>query len=251
MKRIAICLATYNGQEFIQEQVRSIIPQLNPGDCLFCSDDGSTDQTVNIMSIYDEIKIVNLKRCGGVVKNFNLLLNYVWKSEDKFDYVVLCDQDDVWLPNRLEIIRASLQHVDCVQLNGLVVDKNLDTKISTIFELYPPSAGVLLNLIKNSHIGCCLAFRSELLDVALPLPRYTPWHDWYIGLIAQMFFRVGQSSLITIHYRRHSNNASPTGSISHHSLWKKFGQRVLMINCLLIALYRRLKLYLQGKGGFL
>jgi hypothetical protein len=154
----------------------------------------------------------------------------------------------VWLPNRLEKVRAHLEHVDCVQLNGLVVDQNLDTKNLTIFELYPPIDGVLPNLIKNSHIGCCLAFRSELLDIALPLPRFTPWHDWYIGLIAQMFFRVGKSSAITLFYRRHSNNASPTGCISHNSLLKMLYLRVLMINCLFIALFRRLKLNLWGKG---
>jgi glycosyltransferase involved in cell wall biosynthesis len=70
VKRIAICLATYNGQDFIKEQVKSIIPQLNSGDRIFCSDDGSADQTLKIMSAYDEIKIINYRII--IIKNMRI-----------------------------------------------------------------------------------------------------------------------------------------------------------------------------------
>lgn len=238
MKKIAICLAGFNGGNYIKNQIDSIINQLNSGDCIFFSDDGSTDKTLEIVSSYEQVKIINTLRVGGVVENFNRLLSYVFYCAPKYDYIVLCDQDDVWLPNRLEEVRATLNVFDCMHLNGIVVDENLHSKNSTIFDLYPPKIGVIENLIKNSYIGCCMAFRIELLKLALPIPKLTPWHDWYIGLIAEMYYSVGQSSVISMCYRRHASNASSTGSLSKNSLYSKILMRVLMTYSILMVMIR-------------
>lgn len=238
MTHIAVCLASYQGAAYIREQIRSIVDQLLPGDKIYLSDDGSCDGTVALAtSLSEDVIVVATSRVGGVVPNFERALAAAY--ENGAEQFVLCDQDDVWLPERLSQIRRELAKADLVLLNGLLVDAQLVPLGVTIAEAIGVRRGFWRNLCKNSYIGCCMAFRRDLLDLALPFYQGIQWHDWYLGLLAERYFVVSRVQDPTMYYRRHGANHSPTGEKSRYSLGKKIEMRVTMLRAVLSASRRR------------
>lgn len=232
---VSVCLATFNGEMFVIEQVKSILSQLQDGDEIVVSDDGSQDRTLSLIgSLSTKIRIVAVDRIGGVVPNFERAI-----STAKGDILVLCDQDDVWLPGRIELIRDALTRADLVVLNGQVVDVNLVPRGITVFESVNMRVGFVSNFIKNSFIGCCMAFRRDLRDRIIPFPKGVPWHDWYIGLVAELVGKVERSDVVTLLYRRHGANFSQTGEKSDHTLMQKIAMRWFVLRAVIIAVCRR------------
>lgn len=233
---LSVCIATFNGSKFIDELLLSVIDQLNDGDEIVLADDGSTDDTMaKVLRFRHRIKVVSTKRIGGVVANFERVIEAA-----SGDGLVLCDQDDVWLPGRLALIRQSLLRSDLVILNGQIVDENLVSLGKSIFEALGTRAGFWTNLLKNnSFVGCCMAFRRELKDRTLPFPKGVPWHDWYIGLVAECTGRVERIDTITMLYRRHGSNFSATGEKSRYSLLRKLIIRFAVLRSVLISILIR------------
>ena len=232
---ISVCMATYNGAVFIREQLNSILSQLLPGDEIVIADDGSTDDTLDILrSFPGPIRVVAESRVGGVVKNFERVI-----ASATGEALVLCDQDDVWLPGRLDHFREKLKLNDLVILNGELIDLNGAILSKSVFDLVEVKAGFLANLYKNSFIGCCMGFRAELRENLLPFPANLPWHDWYIGLFAELARKkVYRSKEISFYYRRHGYNASSTGGSSRNSFIKKLNMRLSVLCALALVLYR-------------
>lgn len=240
MSGIAVCLASYQGAQYIAEQVRSIVAQLQMGDKIYLSDDGSSDETIAIAtSLSSDVIVVGTSRIGGVVPNFERALSAAYVSGAS--QFVLCDQDDVWLPGRLAQVRNELAKVDLTLLNGFVVDGNLCPMGRTISEATGGRTGFWRNFGKNSYIGCCMAFRRSLLDIALPFPKGIQWHDWFLGLLAERFFRISRVQEPTMFYRRHGANHSATGEKSHYSFKQKIAMRIMMLRAIRIASARRSK----------
>lgn len=238
MTTIAVCLASYCGAQFIAEQIGSILPQLLPGDKIYLSDDGSSDATVAIAkSMSSDVVVVGITRVGGVVPNFERALAAAHAAG--FALFVLCDQDDVWLPGHLIHVRSALADADLTQLNGLVVDGDLIPTGRTIADITPLRVGFWPNLGKSSYIGCCMAFRRSVLDMALPFPKGIQWHDWYLALLAEKFLVVSRVQASTMYYRRHGANHSTTGEKSRYSLRKKIAIRIAMLRAVFIAAGRR------------
>lgn len=235
MMRLSICLATYNGAKFVNEQLSSIFSQLSDVDEVVFADDGSSDDTVaRVLSFGRQVRVVSTDRVGGVVANFERVL-----AAAEGDGLVLCDQDDVWLPGRLDLIRERLARSHLVILNGRIVDEDLVSRGQTIFDVLGIRSGFFPNLIKNSFIGCCMAFRRELLNRILPFPVGVPWHDWYIGLVSECTGRVERVDTVTMLYRRHGANSSPTGDKSSYSLLRKLLMRLAVSRAVLIAVLFR------------
>lgn len=233
--RLSVCIATFNGAMFIAEQLESVVAQLNPGDEIVVADDGSSDGTVAELAAFSPwVRVVSIERVGGVVKNFERVI-----SAALGDVIVLCDQDDIWLPGRLKLIRQALIDNDLVVLNGEIVDAEAVRRGVTVFEVVGMKSGFLANLAKNSFIGCCMAFRRSLRDRILPFPSGVPWHDWYIGLVAEWIGRVERIDDITLLYRRHGGNFSPTGEKSRNTLWRKLAMRWAVLRAVVIAVARR------------
>ncbi len=245
--KVAVCMATYNGAKYLKEQVDSILSQLQEYDKLYISDDGSTDSTIDILKSYRELnpclQIVSDIRIGGIVPNFDRTLRAAFLNN--YDIYVLADQDDVWLPNKLSVIRKQLSDSDIILSNGLVVDSNLNYLGVSIYDANPPRMGALNNLIKNSYTGCCMAFKHKVLAVALPIPTFAPWHDWYIGLIGELFFNTSKINDLLIYYRRHGGNASPTSEGNGYSILRKIQIRMLMLIALIICIIRSLFIFLK------
>jgi glycosyltransferase involved in cell wall biosynthesis len=242
--RLTICLAAYNGEDYIREQIESITPQLEKGDEFLIADDGSTDKTLSIISEYKQyVSVVLEGRVGGVNKNYERLI-----LASKNDGIVLVDQDDVWLPNRLNLVRNGLNSSYLVMTNGLVVDENLKSTGQSLFEYVGRRKGFIRNFYKNTYVGCCLAFRKELVRQALPFQNRLCAHDWLIGLLGEIDGRVADINESTILYRRHAKNASTTGCKSNNSYGKKIYIRLIMLSNLITILTLR-SFNIQSNGS--
>lgn len=233
-QKISVCLATYNGERYLREQIDSVLVQLKPGDELLVSDDGSTDGTPQILASYgDRLRVVGAGRAGGVVRNFERVL-----SAARGEFVVLSDQDDVWLAGRIELIRDRLREVTLVMSNGEVVDADLRPTGQDVYQLVRFHSGFLRTFAATKYVGCCMAFRRELLEIALPFPSHILWHDWYLALIGELLFTRECNPHKTILFRRHANNASSTGQRSRSSLFEKARTRFWMARAVAVASLR-------------
>ena len=227
-------MATYNGEKYVAEQIGSILAQLKAGDELVVSDDGSTDGTTVVLRRFgDSLRLVGETRVGGVVPNFSRALEHA-----RGDFILLADQDDVWLPGRVDLFRAQLTRHDLILTNALVVDEDLKPTGTTLFDQTHPTLGFWRNLCRNSFVGCCMGFRRSLLMSALPIPRVTPWHDWLLGLIACLRGSAVQVDTPLLLYRRHGANVSLTGEASTNGIARKAKLRWMMLRALAICLLR-------------
>lgn len=226
---VSVCIASYNGEKYIEEQLRSILDSPRVDEVLV-SDDGSTDATVDIAaSIGDpRVRILAGPR-RGLIRNFESVI-----AQARGRYIFLADQDDVWLPGKVDACVSALAHVDLVVTDCRVVDEHLKVLKRSYFEARPPRKGLLGNLLVNSYLGCCMAFRREVADRALPFPAGTPMHDWWIGLVAAMFGSVRFIDEPLVLYRRHGTNASVTTERSRFPLSRRLGWRLGLVQQLVL-----------------
>lgn len=225
-------MATFNGAIFIHDQILSIIKQLGPDDELIISDNGSADNTIDIIQAFKDtrIKLLHCKQVG-VVKNFE---NALRMASGK--YIFLSDQDDIWMPRRVEVMSQGLIKSHLVMSNAIVTNAELnpDKNSCTLFQLIQPSRFFLKNIVKNSFTGCCMAFDRKVLSVALPFPPHLPMHDWWIGLVALGLGGVSFLDTPTLFYRRHGNNTSTLSMSSNYSLFYRFVMRLTILKSLLL-----------------
>lgn len=222
----SIAMATYNGEKYINEQIESILKNMNPDDELIISDDGSTDKTIDIIKKYQKKdKRIKLFKgpSKGVKQNF---ANAIKNTKGK--YIFLADQDDIWEKNKIETIDKLFKNNNYMVIthNALIVDEKLSPYNKTFFEFRNSKKGMIKNLYKNSYIGCCMAFRRDLIDKILPIPNNIEMHDQWIGFLGEEY---GESFFVNeclIKYRRHSNNAS---EMKHHPVLKMIKNRINLI----------------------
>ena len=223
--RASVCLAVFEGERFIKQQVDSIVSQLGPTDELIISDDNSTDATIEVLDRYRrDIRVKLLKNEGpsGVVRNFE---NALQRSQG--EYIFLADQDDVWHPEKINKMLEALQECDLAVSDCVVVDEELATISDSFFQLNHSGKGLMRNLFKNSYIGCCMALKRKVLEKSIPFPANIPMHDMWFGLVAERLFKVYFMPDKLVYYRRHDSNASVLQSRS--SLWKRLEIRLKVL----------------------
>lgn len=224
---ISVCMATYNGGKYIKEQIDSILFQLGEDDELIVSDDGSTDKTLDVLRSYNDsrIKIFKNNNRKGVVGNFENALN-----KAKGEYIFLSDQDDVWLNGKVDVCLDALKKSDLIVTDCIVTDDKLNVIESSFFRSRSSGAGFWKNLIKNSYLGACVAFRKELLKIVLPIPTNLPvYHDGWIASLADVTAKVTFVEFKGIYFRRHESNASFTAKKSRLSLYNKLRYRIVLL----------------------
>lgn len=224
--KISVCLATYNGEEFLKLQIESILRQLSTFDELLISDDGSTDNTVSIINNFndDRIKLFINSNKRGVAHNFeNALLNATG------DYILLSDQDDIWKDNKVEIIKKELEFADCILHNAELINSDGEFLDNNLFSIYRTRTGYFENLMRNTFVGCCMAFKKSLLKKILPIPRSITMHDMWIALISEKYSKTRLVNQSLIYYRRHNNNASTTSKKSQYSRIYQLKYRLVML----------------------
>lgn len=233
---ISVCIATYNGEKYIEEQLSSILVQLSENDEIVVSDDGSNDSTLTIIEKFADKRILVIKNNSkkGVNHNFENAL-----KNASGDFIFLSDQDDIWLPNKIEICLEELNNYDLVVSNCKVIDKDKNIIQESYFDVVKSGKGVLKNFYKSTYLGCCLAFKKEILDEILPLPvNLMLFHDWWFGFISELCYEVKFIDTPCMYYRRHSETNSNTLSKSHLSLYEKLEYRFQLLYYGLIRVYK-------------
>lgn len=201
---ISVCIATYNGEKYIQYQIKSILSQLNKDDELIISDDGSTDNTLSIIySFIDDRISVFENSFSSPIKNFEFLI-----KQSKGDFIFLSDQDDIWSDSKLdEFMKAFIKDKKTLLVISDLAKINSKGEIlSSTFFKKSFKSNMIFNLIKNNYIGCSLAFKKELKKYILPFPKGIGMHDWWIGLCAVIFSQVIYLDKQLTYYRIHGNN---------------------------------------------
>lgn len=233
---VSVCMATYNGAKYIRSQILSILSMLSEDDEIIVSDDGSTDNTIEILeSVGDpRIKIYHNSGHHGVNGNFeNSLRNAAG------DVIFLSDQDDIWMDGKVKKCITALDDSLCVVHNAIVMDGNLERIIGYFFADRNCKTGFWHNWWRNGYLGCAMAFKRELLNYVLPIPENMPfYHDIWIGSIAQITGSVKFLDFIGIKYRRHDKTTSVTSKGSY-----LLGRKILYrLAILFYVLRRRLKI---------
>lgn len=206
-KKISVAIAAYKGESFIGEQLVSVLSQLDFLDEVIVSDDlpgGETEKIVKEMAAKDR-RIKYIEGPGkGLIKNFENSIKHC-----SGDFIFLADQDDVWLPDKVKLVSDKLEAgADLVLHNAMVTDKKLTVRDTSFFKSHGAKTGYFNNLLKNSYMGCCMAFKKELSEKILPFPENLPMHDQWIGLIAEKTGKVCLVEKPLILYRRHGANVS-------------------------------------------
>jgi len=217
---INILLAAYNGENYITEQIHSILKQTYTNWILIIRDDGSSDRTIEIIKLFierypEKIKLIkdNLGNLG-VRQNFTKLLEY-----SDADYIMFSDQDDVWLPHKIEITLKKVKELEKIHGSEVplllhtdlkVTDRNLKVFSDSYwkYQKINPSKGKYLNrlLIQNTITGCTAMINKKLKDLAIPIPEASIMHDWWLALVSLAFGKIDFIRESTILYRQHGRN---------------------------------------------
>ncbi|MGL5050360.1 MAG: glycosyltransferase family 2 protein [Fusobacteriaceae bacterium] len=225
--RLSVCIATYNGEKYIKDQLDSILCQCGKDDEIILSDDNSTDKTLEIVRKYNDsrIKIYKNLKEKGYTSNFE---NALLKAKGK--YIFLSDQDDIWMKTKIEITLKNLENSDLVISDCQVVNENLEILEKSYFVLRGKRKGFIGMLYKTDYLGCCMAFNQKILKKGLPFPKNKKMcpHDLWLGSIGYLFFNVKKIDDKLILYRRHNNNAS-TGGIKGENILFKIKFRIYLL----------------------
>lgn len=229
--RISVAMASYNGVKYIGEQLDSILRQLEDGDEVVISDDGSTDGTLELIREYqkNDRRIRLIKGPGnGIKKNVE---NAVRNTRGS--YIFLADQDDIWMEGKTARVMKEFQKKNCaLVIHDAKVFQGENSEniiMDSFFQFRKSGPGVIKNIIKNSYIGCCMAFRSELKEIAVPIPQSIEMHDQWIGILSD--FRNGKSCFLKeplLLYRRHGENNS---AMTHYGIGKMIRNRIVFVYC--------------------
>lgn len=236
---VDVLIATCNGEKYVKEQIESILNQTYKNIKVIVSDDRSDDSTPEILKELaekDSRITLNLQQERlGVVGNFEFLLKQVQSK-----YYMLSDQDDFWLPEKIEKSVQKLEEdgSDFVFGDLEVVDRDLNT-------IYPSFGDFMLlnrkikkyigtyklNYLYNCVTGCTVLGKKEFIDKILPIPKISKYliHDHWMGLMMSIY---GKNSYIEekyIKYRQHGNNQVGTNKLSH-KFTKMDDVRELFIN---------------------
>lgn len=212
--RIEILMATYNGEKYIKEQIESLLNQTYINWSLLIRDDGSSDGTVKIIEDYEKKyseKIKILKDNKGSLRAKDNFLELLRNSKE--DYIMFCDQDDVWLPNKIEITLKKMLEIEdgptLIHTDLKVVDKSLNTIADSFWKfqnLNPNRKTHNYLIVQNNITGCTMMINRKLVNLSKgDFPNGT-MHDWIIGIIASLKGRIDYIVEPTILYRQHGKN---------------------------------------------
>ncbi|MBR5413789.1 MAG: glycosyltransferase family 2 protein [Fibrobacter sp.] len=205
-------MATYNGGKFIREQLESILSQLpSAGAEVVIADDGSTDETLSVAQSFGDsrIRVLPAEKHLGVIYNYERAL-----QASKGEIIFLADQDDIWLPGKVDRVLTALNEADLVIHDAWMLRPSDSswTRAGKLSDIRAYKGGIVANWWKNSFTGCCMAFRRSILNKALPFPKNLPMHDQWLGLAAEKNFKVKSIDEPLVEYRQHSSNATHIGN---------------------------------------
>ena len=250
---IEILLATYNGERFLPEQIESITSQSFKDYYILASDDNSSDCTFEILRSYEsvlgeKIKVVRSNTRSAKENFYNLL------DMADAEYIALCDQDDFWQSDRLKKSLKAVQRLErrygketpiLVHSDLEIVDENLNSQNKKMSELTGISEAIKYAkkeskylytisteksfsryLVENNITGNTVIINKALLDI-YKRPKVSFMHDWWLGMIAFTFGKVGYLNECLVKYRQHeSNELGAKNPLELHNIRKRNKQRI-------------------------
>lgn len=217
---IAILMATYNGERYIEKQIDSLLKQTVQDFVLYAHDDCSTDRTYSILQSYARrypdkiVAICNEQNTGSARCNFmRMMVKY------KQDYIMLCDQDDVWIPDKIALTLERMTRMEqeygtecpiLVHTDLTITDEFLTPSLKSFqYALNANYKRTQLNgaLIQNIVTGCTAMYNLALSKKIKALPEYYIMHDWWLMLLASAFGHMDYINKQTVLYRQHEQNA--------------------------------------------
>lgn len=240
---LSIAMCTYNGERYLPEQLESIWEQTVPVDELVVVDDGSTDSTMEILQAevlaHPCMRVVQNSTSRGACRNFEYAISLCTG-----DYIACADQDDVWLPDKLERLLQALQNVERERgtAEPILVHSDLrvvDSALHTISDSFMASQHLLpiptecewqILAVSNYVTGCAMMFNRALRDIALPFGEHAIMHDYYLALLAALAGTIRYVDRPTILYRQHGHNTIGAQGNRLFSQLSKLIRRKTMIN---------------------
>ena len=210
----SICIATFNGSKYIAKQLDSVIEQLGEDDEIIIVDDYSADNTLEILTTYSDVRIKLYQNEKNLrhVKTFERAI-----SLSSNELVFLCDQDDIWEVDRLEIFESYFlqypqvmlvsSNFNCINDEGEVIENHL-RKVNSIDSFLYRKNIIAIFAGKIGYFGCAMAFRKELISTILPIPEYVEAHDLWIAMAANYMKANLHINEKTLYHRIHQNNTS-------------------------------------------
>ena len=238
--RVSVCMATYKGEAFVREQLESILAQFGADDEVVVVDDASPDGTASVVeSIGDpRVRLVKATINKGYVRTFEQAVGL-----SKGEFIFLSDQDDIWIPGRLErMLKALSTH--------LVVASNFDMHGAAPRPWIPRLrssdsghhlanlAGILVGY--RAYYGCGMAFRREAMGYFTPVPGYVrESHDLWLAICGNVAGSIAHLDESTIYRRLHDENQTPAG---FRSLPKIITARLMLLRLMAEAAARKRRL---------
>jgi len=219
MAAIDIILATFNGEKYIIQLIESIMSQTYRDFILIVRDDGSTDNTITILKNYANryqgkiIIIESNHQTYGVCQNFAFLLNL-----STADYIMFCDQDDVWLPSKIKDTFETMKKMESqypnmpvlVHTDLTVVDDQLNIITNSMWTHQNVDLSIEQNVYKiamhNVVTGCSIMINKLAKQCAMPIPSEALMHDWWIAINTCKYGKICHIPKSTVLYRQHLNN---------------------------------------------
>jgi rhamnosyltransferase len=218
--KVLVILASYNGVKYIEEQIDSIFAQEGVHVTLKIFDDGSKDGTVNLVSSWkkhEEVQLTQNQIPTGSAAAANNFFNALQSFEDffleRFDYIAFADQDDIWLPNKLQVASQNLEsHKSDLYMSNLILWEEKTNKKSIINRAY--SQKKYDYLFEGGSAGCTYVFSSAFgvnLKKMLKKTNYLDWkyfsHDWFTYFFARLNnYNIVIDENAYIIYRIHDTN---------------------------------------------
>jgi glycosyltransferase involved in cell wall biosynthesis len=218
--KIVVLMSTFNGERFVVEQLKSIVDQLPSEAQVLIRDDGSTDATVKLIEQFDDRRVTLI--CGeniGFCKSFFALID---ATPADAEIVFLSDQDDVWLPNKVDRVCGFLREKKLVPAaycgRMQLVDSEL--RLLGFSPKYKRGASFECALAENIMSGCASAFNRAALAVISKHGdlRLIHFHDWWVYLVVSAFGEVFVDDVPTIMYRQHGKNVIGMGAGLHRAV---------------------------------
>ena len=211
MTRVCVLLSTFNGEKYIKEQLCSLLEQEDVDITILIRDDGSKDNTIQIINQIKDNRIYLYS--GDNIGPANSFMDLIYKSPEA-DYYAFCDQDDIWMPNKLQAAIheiEKIENVECKRMfyfsNVLIADANLDNVTKS--DICQDFINIKQRLLHNCAIGCTSVFNKNLRNKVKEYnPNYIFMHDWWVYLVClatngEIIF----DSNAYVYYRQHDNNA--------------------------------------------
>lgn len=217
---VQILLATFNGARFLEQQLDSLLNQTYSDWCILARDDGSTDSTLDILKAFAKANpgrlelLEDQERGLGAKGNFARLLEH-----STAPYIMFCDQDDVWLPQKVELTLTRMKALEDMhgEQTPLLVHTDLEVVNSDLqridfsfwrYQNLDPKVGEVWSrlLIQNMVTGCTTMLNRPLVKTSLPIPQEAIMHDWWIAIIAGLLGHIEAVPKATMLYRQHGKN---------------------------------------------